>query len=65
MWEQFFLQNLLECKFIIYTLLLSHHGIVELNVPDLEDVKEGEGDGEKTEEEVRYGHVGDEDVLGR
>ena len=31
--------------------------------PDLEDVKESEGDGEEAQEKVRDGNVGDEDVL--
>jgi hypothetical protein len=36
---------------------------VVLNMPDLQDVKESEGDGEDAEEEVGYGQGGYEDVL--
>ena len=41
-----------------------YHVDVVLNMPDLEDVKESEGDGEHAQEEVGYGQVGYEDVLG-
>ena len=40
-----------------------YHVDVILNMPELEDVKESEGDGEHAQEEVRYGKVGYEDVL--
>ena len=40
-----------------------YHVDVVLNMPDLQDVKESEGDGEDAEEEVGYGQGGYEDVL--
>ena len=63
---QMFAYKLLTVKYdprLTYTALCVYQVENMSKRPDLEDVKEGQGDGEEAEKEVRDGNIGDEDVL--